>query len=63
MSMRVLTGSVGSSARIDFDLVTALDFLMGDLDNGETKDLRAYGTQGQLVSLIPNVSLRQTSGA
>ena len=52
-------GGIGSSARIDFDPpVTALDFLMGDLDNGETKDLRAYGTQGQLVSLIPNVSAK-----
>ena len=52
-------GSVGSSARIDFDPpVTALDFLVGDLDNGETKDLRAYGTQGQLISLIPYLTAK-----
>ena len=51
------TGGVGSSARIEFDPpVTSLDFLLGDLDNGETKDLRAYNAQGQLVPLLPHLT-------
>ena len=63
-------GGVGSSARVVFDPpVTSLDFAIGDLDNGEKKDLRAYDTQGQLIALTPhmtsktsNVSLRSQSG-
>ena len=49
--------------------VTSLDFAIGDLDNGEKKDLRAYDAQGQLVALTPhmtsktsNVSLRSQGG-
>ena len=64
------TGGVGSSARVVFDPpVTSLDFAIGDLDNGEKKDLRAYDTQGQLIALTPhmtsktsNVSLRSQGG-
>ena len=50
-------GGLGSSARVEFDPpVTSLDFLMGDLDDGETKDLRIYNSDGQLMPLIPHTT-------
>ena len=50
-------GGLGSSARVDFNPpVASLDFVMGDLDDGETKDLRAYDADGVLVPLIPHLT-------
>ena len=56
------TGGVGSSARVVFDPpVTSLDFAIGDLDNGEKKDLRAYDGQGQLVALTPHMTSKTSN--
>ncbi|MDA8660876.1 thrombospondin type 3 repeat-containing protein [Luminiphilus sp.] len=56
------TGGVGSSARVVFDPpVTSLDFAIGDLDNGEKKDLRAYDPQGQLVALTPHMTSKTSN--
>jgi hypothetical protein len=41
--------------------VTSLDFAIGDLDNGEQKDLRAYDAQGQLVALTPHMTSKTSN--
>ena len=45
-------GEVGSSGKVDFSPgIENLDFVLGDLESGETTDLRLYDEQNNLIDL------------